>query len=686
MTENKNILLGEFNTPHATVPFDSIKLTDIKPALIDAMRQHDEMIASIIDNEEDATFYNTIVALDNSDHLLNRVESVFENMLSTDSNDELEELATEMMPLLSEHSSNIVLNKQLFDRVKRVYKKKDSLKLNTEEAKLLEDTYLLFARCGGNLKAKDKGKYRKLNKELSQLTLQFQQNCLKNNNAYQLLITDKNQLAGLPDTAIEAAKETAEEKGESGYMFTLKAPSYLAFMRYAQDRNLRKKMFMAYNTQGIPDNGSSNIEIIKKIVNLRLQRANLLGYNDYASFVLQERMAMDEKHVYNLLDQLTKAYKPTARQEDKNLRLFAKELMGEKFIIKPWDRLYFSNKLKEKKYNIDQEMLRPYFVLDNVKKGVFDLATRLYGLKFKRNTTIQGYNKDVEVYEVFDNDGRFIAVLYMDFFPRDGKQAGAWTSSFANQWKNTKTGEDHRPQVIISCNFNKSTASKPALLTFDEVTTLLHEFGHALHAMLSDVTYSSLSGTNVYWDFVELPSQFMENFALEKEFLHTFALHYETNEMIPDEYIQRIIDSKNYQIATMCLGQVAYGLIDMSWHTIKEPFEGDVIAKEKEAKQKVMIGRKNNKLITGISTHFSHIFCGGYAAGYYSYKWAEVLDADAFSLFKKNGIFDKTTAQSFRKNILSKGGTEAPMTLYKRFRGQEPTIDALLTRDGIKKN
>lgn len=683
MTKTDNALLGKFNTLHETIPFDRIETADFEPAIKDCIEQHDAEIASIIDNPEEPTFENTIEALEKTGELLQRASSIFGNMLGVNTNDELQTLATKLIPLLSEHENNIGLNEKLFARIKAVYNKRDELNLNIEQAKLLDDSYIGFVRSGVNLEGKAKEEYRRLSNLLSQLELQFEQNCLKNNNEFQLVINDKSQLTGLPESALEAAQETAKEKDVEGYVFTLKAPSYIAFMRYADNRELREKMYKAYNTQGTLNNGSSNIEVVKDIVNSRMQLTQLLGYKDFASFKLERRMAKDEKHVSDLLNNLLQAYTPTARQEMKELTEFAKAMQGDNFELMPWDMSYYSNKLKEKKYHLDAELLRPYFELDKVKAGVFGLAHTLYGLTFKQNKEIAVYQKDVEVYEVFDKDGSYLAVLYLDFFPRDGKQAGAWTSLFAEQWTDKETGIDHRPHILISTNFNKPTATKPALLTFDEVRTLLHEFGHSLHAMLSKVTYESQSGTNVYWDFVELPSQFMENYAIEKDFLHTFATHYETGEMISDEYIQRIVDADNFNIAYACLRQVGFGLIDMAWYTRKEPFEGDVIAYEKEAEKAVMLLPDVEG--TCMSTQFSHIFCGGYAAGYYSYKWAEVLDADAFSMFKQKGIFDKTTAKSFRDNVLSKGGTEPPMVLYKRFRGQEPTIDALLIRDGIKK-
>jgi peptidyl-dipeptidase Dcp len=678
-----NPLLGTFKTIHETVPFKEIKTTDFEPAIVEDIRLHDEEIKAITDNPEAPTFENTILALEKSGEPLERTSAIFGNLLSLESNDEIQALASKIIPLLSEHSNNIGLNEKLFQRVKAIYRNRKTLSLDLEESKLLEDSYIDFTRSGVNLTGKDKATYRKLTNKLSQLELVFEQNCLKNKNAFQLVITDKQQLSGLPDSVIEASEETAKEKNMKGNVFTLQAPSYIGFMKYADDRALRQQMYMAYNTQGINENGTSNILIIKQIVNTRLAIAKLLGYKDYASFVLKRRMAQNKTNVYDMLHNLLTAYLPTAEKEVNELESFAKEIEGKDFTMMPWDWSYYSNKLKEKKYNLDAEQLRPYFELEKVRNGIFNLANKLYGITFKRNNEIQTYQKDVEVYEVFDADKSFLAVLYLDFFPREGKQAGGWTSSLKEQWIDKTSGVNHRPHILISTNFTKPTSTKPALLTFDELTTLLHEFGHSLHAMLSNCRFKSLSGTNVYWDFVELPSQFMENYAIEKEFLHTFACHYKTGEPIPDEYIQRIVDANNFNVAYACLRQVSFGLIDMSWYTRQKPFRGDVLKYERQAQKDLNLLPKVEG--TCMSTQFSHIFNGGYAAGYYSYKWAEVLEADAFSLFKEKGIFNKTVAQSFRNNILSKGGTEEPMTLYKRFRGHKPTIKALLIRDGLKK-
>lgn len=678
-----NPFLETYTTPHGTVPFDRIRTEHYEPAIREGMRRQNEEIDAITSNTEIPTFANTILAYEKSGELLHRVSAVFGNLLSAETSDELQELAKEIMPLMSEHENNISLNEELFARVKAVYEQKDKEDLNPEQAKLLEDIYKGFVRNGANLQGEAKDKYRELCKELSLLTLQFSENNLNETNDYELIITDETQLHGLPESAIDAAAETAREKAVEGWAFTLQAPSYGPFMTYADNRELRRELYMAYNTKCTHDNACNNLEIVKRIVNTHLEIAQLLGFNDFAEYNLQERMAQNSESVYKLLNELLEAYMPTARKEYDEVQSLARQDRGEDFVLMPWDWSYYSQKLKDRKFSIDDEMLRPYFELEKVKEGVFGLATKLYGISFKKNADIPVYHKDVEAYEVFDKDGRYLAVLYTDFHPRAGKRSGAWMTSYKGQWTDEKTGENSRPHVSIVMNFTKPTQSKPALLTFGEVETFLHEFGHSLHEMFADTTYESLSGTNVYWDFVELPSQFMENFAIEKEFLHTFARHYLTGELIPDDLVQRIVDSSNFNVAYACLRQVSFGLLDMAWYTRQTAFDSDVKAYEKKAWEAAQILPTVEE--TCMSAQFSHIFAGGYSAGYYSYKWAEVLDADAFSLFKQKGIFNPETAESFRKNILSKGGTEHPMTLYKRFRGQEPTIDALLIRNGIKK-
>lgn len=670
------------DTPHGTAPFDKIKTEHYEPAILEGIRQQTAIVDAIVQNPELPTFANTIETYEKSDALLGRVLSVFFNLNSAETNDELQMLAQKMTPVLSEHSNNINLNEKLFSRIKAVYDQKSSLSLTPEQTKLLDDIYDGFIRRGANLQGEAKEKYRELSKELSNLTLQFDENNLKEVNNYQLVLTDRAQLAGLPNSFIEAAKETAKEKGVEGWVFTLQAPSYGPFMTYADNRDLRKELYLAYNTKCLHDNEYNNLEIVKKIANTRMAIAQLLGYDTYAAYSLKNRMAENSDAVYKLLNQLLDAYTPTAQKEYREAQELAREVQGSDFTLMPWDWSYYANKLKDKKFSINEEMLRPYFELSQVKEGVFGLATKLYGITFKKNTAIPVYHKDVDAYEVFDKDGSYLAVLYTDFHPRAGKQSGAWMTDYKGQWIEKESGENSRPHISIVMNFTKPTESTPALLSFEEVETFLHEFGHALHGIFANSTYESLSGTSVYRDFVELPSQIMENFAIEKEFLNTFAKHYQTGELLPAELIQRIVDASNFNAAYACLRQVSFGLLDMAWYSRNTPFEGDVKAYEQQAWAKAQVLPVVEEAC--MSTQFSHIFAGGYSAGYYSYKWAEVLDADAFSLFKQEGIFNHEVAESFRKNILSKGGTEHPMVLYKRFRGQEPTIDALLIRNDIK--
>ncbi|MCP3893702.1 MAG: M3 family metallopeptidase [Bacteroides sp.] len=670
------------DTPHGTAPFDKIKTEHYEPAILEGIRQQTAIVDAIVQNPELPTFANTIETYEKSDALLGRVLSVFFNLNSAETNDELQLLAQKMTPVLSEHSNNINLNEKLFSRIKAVYDQKSSLSLTPEQTKLLDDIYDGFIRRGASLQGEAKEKYRELSKELSNLTLQFDENNLKEVNNYQLVLTDRAQLAGLPNSFIEAAKETAKEKGVEGWVFTLQAPSYGPFMTYADNRDLRKELYLAYNTKCLHDNEYNNLEIVKKIANTRMAIAQLLGYDTYAAYSLKNRMAENSDAVYKLLNQLLDAYTPTAQKEYREAQELAREVQGTDFTLMPWDWSYYANKLKDKKFSINEEMLRPYFELSQVKEGVFGLATKLYGITFKKNTAIPVYHKDVDAYEVFDKDGSYLAVLYTDFHPRAGKQSGAWMTDYKGQWIEKESSENSRPHISIVMNFTKPTESTPALLSFEEVETFLHEFGHALHGIFANSTYESLSGTSVYRDFVELPSQIMENFAIEKEFLNTFAKHYQTGELLPAELIQRIVDASNFNAAYACLRQVSFGLLDMAWYSRNTPFEGDVKAYEQQAWAKAQVLPVVEEAC--MSTQFSHIFAGGYSAGYYSYKWAEVLDADAFSLFKQEGIFNHEVAESFRKNILSKGGTEHPMVLYKRFRGQEPTIDALLIRNDIK--
>ena len=678
MTEHTNPFLTAYDTPFETTPFHLIRTEDFEPAIVEGMEVHNREIDAIVNHPDKPTFSNTIVALEKSGALLDRVTNVFGNLLSAETSDELEALAERMMPRLSEHSNNISLNEKLFARIKQVYDQTDLETLNQEERMLLQNTYHSFIRNGANLAPEQKERFRELSAELSVLTLKFSQNKLKETNQYELPLTPE-QIDGLPDSALEAYAQAAKDKNKDGYIVTLHAPSFIPFMKYSTHRDLRQQLYMAYNTICTHDNEFNNLEIVQKLVNLRLERAQLLGYDTAADYVLTRRMAENSANVYKLLNELLEAYTPTAHKEVEEVKSLAKELEGDDFELMPWDWAYYSEKLKEKKFNLNEEELRPYFELNNVIQGVFGLATRLYGITFQENPAIPVYHPEVKGYEVHDKDGSFLAVLYTDFHPRASKRSGAWMTSYKEQWKDDNGNS--RPHVSVTMNFTKPSEEKPALLTFSEVTTFLHEFGHALHGIFADTVYASMSGTNVFWDFVELPSQIMENFAIEKEFLNTFAKHYQTGENIPEEWIQRLIDASNFNVAYACLRQLSFGLLDMAWYTRTEPFEGDVRSYEKQAWKKTQVLPEIAE--TCMTVQFSHIMAGGYAAGYYSYKWAEVLDADAFSLFQEKGIFDAETANSFRKNVLSKGGTEHPMTLYKRFRGQEPTIDALLRRNGI---
>ena len=684
--ERINPFFLPYDTPHYTVPFNRITLADYEEAMLEGIRREDEQIEKIINNPDEPTFENTIIPEDEVKgrkhyyDLLSRVESVFFNMLSAETNDEMDALAQKMSPILTKHGNDVSLNPKIFERVKYVYEHHGEL--TPEENCLLEKSYEGFVRSGALLDEAGKDRLRKLTEEASMLSLQFSQNVLKENKAYTLHITDEQQLDGLPNTAREAAHEAAKEHGLKGWVFTLDAPSYGPFMMYSTQRELRKDLYMARNTLCIKDNDTNNLELCKRLINLRREMAQLLGYDTFADYVMKHRMATKVENVYKLLNDLIEAYKPKAIEEREEVEALAKEEEGAAFKMEPWDLAYYSQLLKKKKYDLDPEMLRPYLELGNVIKGVFGLATRLYGITFKENKDIPVYHPDVKPFEVYDKDGSYLAVLYVDFHPRKGKRDGAWMTEFQGQWIE-RDGTNVRPHASLVMNFSKPTEDKPALLRLGEVETFLHEFGHSLHGIFANTRFESLSGTNVWWDFVELPSQFMENFAVEKEFLRTFAFHYQTGEPMPDELIEKVIASRNYGAATACLRQVSFGLLDMAYYTHKEEFTEDIISFEKKAWAPAIIDEQ--RMDTCMTVQFSHIMAGGYAAGYYSYKWAEVLDADAFSVFKKEGIFNQATAQRFRDNILSRGGTEHPMTLYKRFRGQEPTIDALKERDGLTK-
>ena len=683
-----------YGTPHDTAPFDRIALEDFEEAMMEGIRRDDEQIEKIINNPEKPTFDNTIVTVDDekdgSDYydLLSRVSSVFFNLLSAETNDAMDELAQKMSPILTKHSNDIRLNERLFERIKYVHR--HHRKLTPEEKMLLDNCYDGFVRSGALLDAEGKERLRRLTEEASLLGLQFSQNLLKENKAFTLHITDEADLDGLPDSAREAAALTAKEQGKEGWVFTLDSPSYAPFMTHSTRRELRQQMYMAKNTECIHDNTENNLEICKRLINVRRELAQLLGHKTYADYVLKHRMAGSVRNVYKLFNDLIAAYKEPAKKEVAEIeKEFHKEFSSE---FQPWDFSFYSHKLQLKRYNIDAEMLRPYFELSKVIDGIFGLANRLYGITFKENKDIPVYHPDVKAYEVFDKDGSYLAVFYADFYPRKGKQGGAWMTEYQGQWMeridtkkpfSPENAKNIRPHVSVVMNLTKPTAEKPALLTLSEVETFLHEFGHSLHGMFANTRFESLSGTNVWWDFVELPSQFMENFAIEKDFLRTFAFHYQTGEPMPDELIDRIVRSRNFNVAYACMRQVSFGLLDMAYYTRKDEFNEDIIPFEKRAWQKAMVMPQLPD--TCMTVQFSHIMAGGYSAGYYSYKWAEVLDADAFAVFKKEGIFNPATAQRFRDCILSKGGTENPMTLYKRFKGSEPTIDALLKRNGISR-
>lgn len=682
-----NPLLAPFHTPHETFPFPDITIDHIRQAITEGIAEEDNEITAICQNAEAPTFDNTIVRLQQCGKTLERATTLMYNLTSAETSDELDALANEMSPILSDHSNNIMLNAALFARIKAV-KDKDDATLTAEDRMLLDKTYEGFERAGANLTDDKKEKFRHISKELSALTLRFSQNVLKDLNDFKLHLTEEEDLAGLPDIHRKAAAEAAKEAGLEGWLFTLHAPSFRPFLMYADNRELRQQLYMAYNTVCTHNNEHNNFDVVKRIVNLRREKAQLLGYPTYAHYALRRRMAQTPENVNKLLDDLISNYSQPAHTEVQRIADFAKQTEGNDFTLQPWDFSYYAQKLKKQLYDFDPDKLRPYLELSRVKQGVMGLATTLYGLHFQRNNDIPVYHNDVEAYEVTDADGNFMAVLYLDFFPRKSKQGGAWMTSYRDEEctaPSTVPATPHntvRPHVSVTTNFTKPTADTPALLTLDEVQTFLHEFGHALHGIFSMTHYASLSGTSVYWDFVELPSQFMENYATEPEFLSTFARHYQTDEPLPETYVKQIRDSRNFNAAYACMRQVSFGLLDMAYYTTDQPFSHDVPAFEHEAwKRAQMLPEVSGTCMT---VQFGHIMSGGYAAGYYSYKWAEVLDADAFDLFKQTGIFNTQTAHKFRTCILEKGGTEHPMTLYKRFRGQEPTLDALLRRDGIK--
>ncbi|MFC0876918.1 M3 family metallopeptidase [Saccharicrinis sp. FJH2] len=677
--EMNPLLVKEFKTPHQTAPFDEIKNEDFMPAFEEAFKQGREEIDAIKNNADEPTFENTIAALDYAGSLLSRTSGVFYNLLSSETSDTLQEIAQILSPKMTAYHNDITLDEQLFGRVKAVYDKRNELELTTEQTKLLEDTYSGFARNGANLDEADKTKLRAINEELSKLSLDFNNHVLAETNAWTKLITNEEDLKGIPEGMKSILASKAKNEGHEGWLVDITMPVYVSVMKYADNRDLRHELYMAYGQKGFQDNDNNNEAIVKRLTRLRLERAHLLGYDTYADYVLVRRMAENPDNVYDLLNKLLAASLPAAEKEKAEVAAKAK-VLGFKGELMPWDWSYYSEELKSEKFDLDDEMLKPYFKLENVISGVFGLATDLYGITFKENRDIQVYNPEVIPYEVYDQDGSFLAVLYADFHPRKGKRGGAWMNDFKGQWK--KDGKDSRPHITIVMNFTPSTDDTPSLLTYDEVETFLHEFGHSLHGMFASTTYPGLSGTNVFQDFVELPSQIMENWGPEKQFLDKFAVHYKTGEPIPAELVQKIVDSRNFNAGYQSVRQLSFGLLDMAWHTLKQPYDGNV----KEFEEQAWAPTRLFPEIDGVcmSTQFGHLFAGGYAAGYYGYKWAEVLDADAFSLFREKGIFNKDVATSFRKNILEKGGTENAMVLYKRFRGQEPSIDALLIRSGLK--
>lgn len=670
----ENILLSAFDT----APFSQIKTTDYEPAFNEAIKQAKAEIQQIITNTDAPTFENTIEAMSFSGMQLDRISNIFFNLNSAETNEELQKIAQIIAPKLSAFGNDISLNPELFKRVKQVFDTVDKSTLTTEQITLLDKTYKGFVRNGALLNEDQKTELREIDAQLSVLSLQFNENVLAETNAYQLHITNEEDLAGLPDGVIEAAKILAEQQEKKGWIFTLDYPSYLPFVTYAKNRELRKEIAIANGKKGFQKNDYNNEEIVLKIVKLRNQRAQLLGYKNHSAFVLEERMAQNPEKVLSFLNDLLVKAKPAAEKEFEELTDYATKLDGIDRLEK-WDGSYYSEKLKQERFNLDDEALKPYFKLENVLNGAFTVAEKLFGLHFTEVFTVDKYHADVQTFDVTNDDGEKIALLYTDFFPRKGKRNGAWMTSFKWQW--IKNGVNERPHISIVCNFTPPTQSKPSLLTFNEVTTLFHEFGHALHGMLANTTYPSLSGTSVYWDFVELPSQILENWVYQPETLALFAKHYETGETIPQQYIDKIKESANFLEGMATLRQLSFGLLDMAWHS-KNP-ENISSLKEFENQEFETTKLYPDVAENVMSTAFSHIFAGGYAAGYYSYKWAEVLDADAFDYFEQNGIFNKEIATKFKDSILSQGGTDHPMTLYKKFRGQEPSPNALLKRAGL---
>ncbi|GHA40805.1 peptidase M3 [Salinimicrobium marinum] len=664
--------------PFETAPFSQLRTEHFKPAIEEAIKSARLQIEEITSSEAEPAFKNTIEALEFSGSQLDRVTSIFFNLNSAETNDEIQKLAQEISPVLSDFRNDIILNEELFRKVKVVYDQKENLDLNVEQQTLLDKKYKMFSRNGANLTEDKKQQLREIDKKLSSLSLNFGENVLAETNRFELHLTDEKELEGLPNGLRSAARSLAKSKNKEGWIFNLHYPSYLPFMKYATNRELRKKMAIAFGAKGFHNDELDNQKNVLQIAKLRHEKANLLGYKTYADFILEERMAETPDKVDSFLQELLEKAKPAAEREFKELENFAKDLDGIDRLEK-WDAAFYSEKLKQKLFDLDDEQLKPYFELENVISGVFTVSEKLYGLKFEEVFDVDKYHEEVKTYRVTDGDNHEISLFYADFFPREGKRGGAWMTSYKPQQK--KGDKDDRPHISIVCNFTKPTEEEPSLLTFNEVTTLFHEFGHALHGMLANTTYPSLSGANVFWDFVELPSQVLENWCYEKEALQLFAKHYKTGEPIPEELIEKIKESATFHEGMATLRQLSFGMLDMSWHRI-DPSEIDNV---KEHENKAFEATKLYPDVTEncMSTSFSHIFQGGYAAGYYSYKWAEVLDADTFEFFKEKGIFDRETANKFRDSILSQGGTEHPLTLYKRFRGKEPEPEALLRRAGL---
>lgn len=675
----KNPLLENYQTWRDTPPFAQVKTCHLVPAYQEAIRQHDQEIQSIVSQSEAPDFANTIEALELSGKLISRIDAVFGTLTNNEMDDELMAAEEKITLMLSEHFNSLTLNQELFERIRQVYEKRHDLGLEGEQLRLTEETYEDFLERGATLQGDDREKYRSLSTRLDNLTMAFGQNSLKATHAFSRVFTDKEELSGLPADELAIAAEKARKQGKEGWLFDLTAPSYGAIMKYADRRDVREQFYMAYNQRAVGGQ-FDNMQVIKDIVNTRMEIGQLMGYPDYASYALRRKMAAKVENVYQMLDQLRAAYRPVAEKEHQAIQAFINKTEPKPFKLEPWDWTYYSNKLKTELFDLNDEMLKPYFELEHVKAGVFGLATKLYGITFVKNPDIQVWNKDVDAYEVFDENGQFMAVIYTDFFPRESKRSGAWMNDIKAQ--SNVHGQREYPFVTLSMNFTLPTADKPSLLTFDEVTTFLHEFGHGLHGMLSNVTYASLAGTNVDRDFVEMPSQIMENWAYEKEFLDSVAIHYQTGQPIPMELIGKVKDAGNFNVGRDCCRQLSFGYLDMAYHTIHEPLEGDVAAFEREAWKSVDLLPMPTSCC--MSPTFTHLFSGGYAAGYYCYKWSEILAFDAYDHYTEHAVFDRERAASFRDNILSKGNTKPATELYEAYRGQPATIDAMLRHNGIK--